>query len=61
MKTKIVIFVSGGVVNDVFSNNPDVMVELIDYDNREEMTEKEAEADEEREEKLEVECPHNVF
>lgn len=32
-KTRILIEVSGGIVNDIFSDNPDITVILADYDN----------------------------
>jgi hypothetical protein len=31
--TKIVVSVSGGNVNGIFANNPDVNIYLVDYDN----------------------------
>ncbi len=34
MKTKIVIVVDGGVVQEVFSNSSEVEVKLVDYDNQ---------------------------
>jgi hypothetical protein len=33
IETKVVISVSGGNVNGIFTNNPDTKVYLVDYDN----------------------------
>jgi hypothetical protein len=35
MKTSVVIFVSGGIVQEVRSNIKDIEVDLVDYDNLE--------------------------
>jgi len=40
MKTKIVIMASGGVVNSVRSTNPNIEVEVLDFDNHEDIVEK---------------------
>ena len=35
--TKIAVFISGGVMTDVMSDNPNVEVELFDFDNEPEL------------------------